>query len=68
MKSLSENNKLSLIECKKILNGNGRNYSDEEVLKIRDYLYHLADIAMEVMEDKENLKNQQQRINNKGIP
>ena len=47
MKSAAENRKLSLVECKKILNTNGLCYTDEEVLKIRDWLYHMADIAID---------------------
>ena len=39
MSSATENRKLSLIECKKILNTDGLCYTDEEVLKIRDWLY-----------------------------
>lgn len=35
---------LSLTECKRILNQNGNRYSDEEILKIRDYLMMLAEL------------------------
>jgi hypothetical protein len=35
---------ISLTECRRILNRNGNNYSDEEVLKIRDYLIVLAEL------------------------
>jgi hypothetical protein len=50
MKSAAENRKLSLIECKKILNTDGLCYTDEEVLKIRDWLYHMADIAIDAID------------------
>lgn len=50
MKSATENRKLSLIECKKILNTDGLCYTDEEVLKIRDWLYHMADIAIDAID------------------
>lgn len=46
----AENRKLSLVECKKILNTDGLCYTDEEVLKIRDYLYHLADLTIDAIE------------------
>lgn len=36
--------KLSMEHCKKILNSNGRNYTDEQVLIIRDFLYTMATI------------------------
>lgn len=31
-----ENNKVTLAECRKILNRNGVQYTDEEILEIRD--------------------------------
>lgn len=36
--------KISLQECKAILNKNGENFSDEEVKSIRDFLYSLIEI------------------------
>jgi hypothetical protein len=42
-----EEHKMSLKECKAILNINGNSYTDEEILKIRDYLYKLAAIEVE---------------------
>jgi len=36
--------KLDLETCRKILNAVDKKYSDEEVIRIRDYLYKLADI------------------------
>lgn len=50
MSSAAENRKLSLLECKKILNTNGLCYTDEEILKIRDYLYHLADLTIDALD------------------
>lgn len=50
MSSGAENRKLSLFECKKILNTGGLCYTDEEVLKIRDWLYHMADIAIDALD------------------
>lgn len=37
---------LNINECKKILNENQNLYSDEEIIIIRDWLYHMADIAL----------------------
>ena len=54
MKSATENRKLSLIECKKILNTDGLCYTDEEVLKIRDWLYHIAEIAIDAIDKNAN--------------
>ena len=50
MKSAIDNRKLSLIECKKILNTDGLCYTDEEVLKIRDWLYRMAEIAIDAID------------------
>lgn len=36
--------KISLQECKTILNKNGEKFSDEEVKEIRDFLYALIEI------------------------
>ena len=42
--AIENEEKLSLAFCKKILNENGNDYTDEQVLRIRDYLYKLAEI------------------------
>ena len=72
MKSATENKKLSLIECKKILNTDGLNYSDEEVLKIRDWLYQMADIAIYALDKNANTVVETaeitKEINNRGKP
>ena len=43
----NESKKFSLERCKKTLNKNGNNYSDEEVKKIRDFLYFIAEMEFE---------------------
>ena len=50
----AENKKLSLIECKKALNINGLCYSDEEILKIRDWLYRVAEITIDALDKNAN--------------
>ncbi len=50
MNSGEGNSKLSLAECKKILSGDGDEYTEEQIIKIRDWLYHVADIAIEAYE------------------
>jgi hypothetical protein len=37
---------LSLTKCKKTLNKNGIKYTDEEIEKIRLFLYNLAEIQL----------------------
>ena len=39
-----ENTKLDLDTCKRILNAGENAYSDQEIIRIRDYLYQLAEI------------------------
>lgn len=52
MKTKKESEKLSLNECKKILNVNGKEYTDEEILKIRNWLYRFTEITMSFLEKK----------------
>ncbi len=62
MKSAAENRKLSLVECKKILNTDGVFYTDDEVIELRDWLYHMADIVFDTM-DREESNRQMELIN-----
>ena len=39
-----KNTKLDLDTCKRILNAGETEYSDQEIIRIRDYLYQLAEI------------------------
>ena len=39
-----ENIKIDLLTCKQILNAGENTYSDQEIIRIRDYLYQLAEI------------------------
>ena len=39
--------RLSIVKCRDILQEDGQSLSDEEILKIRDYLYQLAAIGWE---------------------
>jgi hypothetical protein len=38
---------LSLEECRSILDEDSKDYSDEELKLIRDWLYHIAEIAID---------------------
>lgn len=64
MKSVPVNKKLSLEACKTILNTDGLFYTDDEVLELRDWLYHMADIVFDTM-DREEIKRQKESINKK---
>ena len=41
---MEEAKKLSLAECRRILEEDGEKYSDEQVLRIRDVLYVLGEL------------------------
>lgn len=41
---MEEGKKLSLAQCRRILEEGGAKYSDEQVLKIRDILYDLGEL------------------------
>ena len=64
MKPADENRKLSLVECKKILNTDSVFYTDDEVIELRDWLYHMADIVFDTM-DREEIKRYTELINEK---
>ena len=61
MKLVSEHNKLSLTECKKTLNTDGLFYTDAEIIELRDFLYHMADIVMDDIENEKS-KGQQRAL------
>lgn len=43
-------NKLSLAECRKCVANDENQYTDEELIKIRDWLDNMADIALAIIE------------------
>ncbi len=49
---------LSITKCKKILNKNGINYTDEEIIKIREVLYKLAEIEYQSYKEKLSKKSE----------
>lgn len=54
--------KISLKKCKDILTNGGENYSDEEIIEIRSYLFELAQIDYEVFvfnQNKEQLREKE---------
>ncbi len=52
---------LTLKQCREKLYNNGKEYTDEQVLAIRDYLYKLARIKLDFI--KEKLKENEQKGN-----
>jgi hypothetical protein len=49
---MEEVKKLSLAQCRRILEEGGVKYSDEQVLKIRDILYVLGELDYLIFKDK----------------
>jgi hypothetical protein len=54
MSTLYNNHRLSVFECEKILNKNGLKHSEEEVKLIREWMYHLSEIAIQGLEKPNN--------------
>ena len=54
---------LSIEDCKKILNRNGKRYSNSEIERIRDFLWEIAQIGVKNLEKQgrdENSSNNEQ--------
>ena len=52
MKPTRESDKLSIAECRKILNVGGVKYSDDEIIKIREWIYYYAELTLELLDGK----------------
>lgn len=50
MELVSENKKLTLPECRKAVSKGRIKYNDEQLIKMRDWLYNFADITLEYLE------------------
>jgi hypothetical protein len=45
---------LSEQECKEVLEKDGNQFTDEEIRRIREFLYNMARVVFEVNENEEN--------------
>lgn len=52
MKPTLESDKLSIAECRKILNIQGVKYSDEEIKQIREWIYYYAELTLDLLDGK----------------
>lgn len=52
---VAENKRLSISECKEILNQDKGTYTDEEIIFIRDCLYNLAEIEFNFYKNNKSL-------------
>lgn len=48
---------LTLNECKKILGIEATGKTDEQILQIRDWLYHMADTALDACEKEVTIES-----------
>ena len=48
---------LTIEECKKILNRNGKRYSNSDIEQIRDFLWGMAQIEVKNLEKQERDEN-----------
>lgn len=48
---------ISITDCKRILNRNGNNFTDDEIQQIRDFLIVLAEVQHSHFKSKENEKS-----------
>ncbi len=51
MKLVSEHNKLSLAECRRIASNGNIKYTDEQLIQMRDWLSNFANMALEYLEE-----------------
>lgn len=51
-----QNKRLSLSVCKRILNNDDVFYTDDEIVELRDWLYHMADIVFDTLDREEDKK------------
>ena len=70
MKPGATNNKLSLAQCRKILNKKTEQYTDDEAIKIRDWLHNFNAFALEFLEENniKNLSELKEFMKKKGTP
>ncbi len=52
MKRIEVREKISLAQCKKILNRDGCQYSDEEIIKVRDWIYHISELTVNFLRSR----------------
>ena len=51
MKSVDEGDKMSIAECRRIFGEKVKGYDDETVKKLRDWLYQISAIALDVVKE-----------------
>lgn len=52
-------NKISLKKCRKVLKETGKSLSDEQIIAVRDYLYELAQIDIDIFRSIEKREKEQ---------
>lgn len=54
---------ITLERCKEVLNTGKKKYNNDEIKEIRDYLYFLAELQIEVENNKYNSNTDEERNN-----
>lgn len=57
MQTNNQSGRVSLTECKNVLNKKGKHHTDAEILAIRDWLYFIAEITLSEFENKPSNQN-----------
>ena len=52
MRTIPDKEKISLAKCKKILNKDGSAFSDEEILKIRNWVYAVSEVTLSFLKSR----------------
>jgi hypothetical protein len=52
MKTILDKDKMSLAQCRKILNKDGKKYTDEEIILVRNWIYHVAEFTLAFVESR----------------
>jgi uncharacterized protein YpuA (DUF1002 family) len=58
---------LNLEKCKKILQQNGKHYTDEEVKQIRNLLYKIGNLDYQIFKNTNQLQHAKRNTVHKGI-
>lgn len=52
MKRINERDKLSIAQCRKILGKEYQHLTDEEIVKVRDWIYQVSELTVKFIQDK----------------
>lgn len=64
MRTINANNRISLEKCREILNKGEKQYTDEEIIIMRDWLYQMAELTLNFLTEvgQEKILNLKRKI------